>query len=864
MKLPKILVDFVLGSDNAKKTIAEIVGKTTEGLAKEAAQIIKQKTTPRKYITTSTRNGIMAKEQSTKKDMNVLWEVYSDSPGSVQSANRITESVIGGGYVIEKEVGPEARKATQKDLRKLIDFFDKPNPDDTIETLMSSGLENFLAYGDWYMEKVPTKRTRTGRKFTIAELYGLNTADMTILVDPDIRKRGILKKVGYKRKTEEEKDVIYDLNEICQIRRPSSTAGVYGRAVLETNGLVLQLLLRALIYNTSVLKNGGRPPIQIILPEDTNENDADAVNAFYETNQMGPNNAGKPLVLFKGAKAEAIGITPQDMAYLELIMTGIKLVAGQYGVPLFLIGFPEGSNRACYSADTEVLTGDGWKYHWEVDKNEKIAVFDSNNRSVFFEKPKKLSKYKVEEHLIHFKNKKGGDILVTEDHTMFYRQSRGKYQIKKAKEIEHLKKVITLSAPNAFISHYKPREKFKIDAVYHQNHKKNEKDTYVPLNNWLAFVGLYLSEGGLFVKGEQSHNYVITFAQSDNVNRLKADKIDKLISLLPFSFGRCAKGKDNCRRWTIYDKNLWTYLKNNCGGYSHQKRVPRDLINLPTKELRILFDWLILGDGHIDKRVGRNSMSYATTSKQLADDVQEIAFRLGYNTKIVSHIDKRNNRRKELFTVRISEKVEKHYSSDSNYETIVREKYKGDVYCFSVSTGFYVTRRNGCIALQGNSSSEERRAFYYTNIYPLRKYISHKFTNEIIKEGMGIEGWKLNFRGQGLEESEATRRDLMTAWGKGLANWNDVRIKMGWLPIDEKWASQYYLLGSKNDSLMPIEDAIGKEPSKSAPEVPQIKPSGEQGEGADMQPTGEGQGKETKSLIKKIETLVEVLSKQKK
>lgn len=508
MKLPKILVDFVLGSDNAKKTIAEIVGKTTENLAKEAAQIIKEKTTPRKYVTTSTRSGIMAKEQSTKKDMSLLWEVYSDAPGSVQSANRITESVIGGGYVIEKEVGPGARKATQKDLRRLIDFFDRPNPDDTIETLMSSGLENFLAYGDWYMEKVPTKRTRTGRKFTIAELYGMNTADMTILVDPDIRKRGILKKVGYKRKTEEEKDIIYDLNEICQVRRPSSTAGVYGRAVLETNGLVLQLLLRALVYNTSVLRNGGRPPIQIVLPEDTNEADADAVNVFYEANQMGPQNAGKPLVLFKGAKAEAIGITPQDMAYLELIMTGIKLVAGQYGVPLFLIGFPEGSNRA--------------------------------------------------------------------------------------------------------------------------------------------------------------------------------------------------------------------------------------------------------------------------------------------------------------------------------------------------------------------SSSEERRAFYYTNIYPLRKYVSHKFTNEIIKEGMGIEGWKLNFRGQGLEESEATRRDLMTAWGKGLANWNDVRIKMGWLPADEKWASEYYLLGSKNDSLMPIEDAIGKEPSQSAPEVPQIKPSIGQGEGADMQPTGEGRGKETKNLIKKIETLVEVLNKQKK
>jgi len=510
MKLPRFLVDFVLGSDNAKREISKIISdkiqEERKEFVKETTEVIstqvKKSIPPRKYVTTNTQKDLFAGEQASGKNSNVLWTVYSDSPGSVQSANRMIDAVMGGGYVLEKEVGA-GRSATAKDLKRLIKFLDRPNPDSTIETIIKAGLENFLAYGDWYMEKVPTRRTRGGRGFTIAELYNTDTAYMSILVDPEQKKRGVLKKVGYKRKTEEQKAVIYDVNEICQISRPSPTAGVYGKAVLETNQSVLQLLLQALTYNISVLKNGGRPPLQIILPEDTNEADADSVNTFLENNNMGTSNAGKNLVLFKGAKAEVLGISPQDMAYLELIMTGIKLVAGQYGVPLFLIGFPESSNRA--------------------------------------------------------------------------------------------------------------------------------------------------------------------------------------------------------------------------------------------------------------------------------------------------------------------------------------------------------------------SASELRRAFYYTNVYPLRKLISHKITNEIIKEGMGIEGWKFSFRAQGLEESESTRRDTMTAWTRGLITWNEARIKMGLLPQNEEWADGYYLLGSKNDSLLEIGEAVGKEPDEGATDVPNIKPSGEQGEGADLTP--EGGEKETEKTIKKMESLLKKLSR---
>jgi phage portal protein BeeE len=137
------------------------------------------------------------------------------------------------------------------------------------------------------MEKVPTKGTASKKKKELAELYSLDPTKMSILVDAELKKKGVLKKIGYKQSTEATKAIVYDLNEICQIKRPHRLADLYGRAVLEDNMSTLQLLLRALTYNINILKNGGRPPLQLILPEDSTESDADAVSAFWEKNYQG-------------------------------------------------------------------------------------------------------------------------------------------------------------------------------------------------------------------------------------------------------------------------------------------------------------------------------------------------------------------------------------------------------------------------------------------------------------------------------------------------------------------------------------------------------------------------------------------------
>ncbi len=378
MKLPKFLVAGVLKSENAQEEISGIVETEIKGWEEKTEQERKTKTNkeiskavsaavggakdewavatakalqqkvgrPRKYIVSTTTKDLYAQEYPSGKNWGTLYTAYTETPGSIQCINRISGSVLGGGYVIKKIEGKSANK---KDLKRLIKFFDRPNPDDTIETLVSAGIVSLLGYGSWYMEKVPTKGTAKSDKQEIAELYNLDATKIKLLVNPAKKKKGVLEKIGYERLTDNQKKIIYTLGEVCYIRRPDPKGNLYGRAVLEDGTSMVQLLLRALTYNISILRNGGRPPSQIVLPEDCNENDADAVSAFFEKNFMGAQNAGKTPVLFKGAKLEALGITPADMSYLELLMFGVRLVSGQYEVPLFLIGFPEGSNRAIAS-----------------------------------------------------------------------------------------------------------------------------------------------------------------------------------------------------------------------------------------------------------------------------------------------------------------------------------------------------------------------------------------------------------------------------------------------------------------------------------------------------------------------------------
>lgn len=364
---------------------------------------------------------------------------------------------------------------------------------------------------------------------------------------------------------------------------------------------------------------------------------------------------------------------------------------------------------ACYSADTRVLTEDGFKYHWEVNGG-KILCFNYQMNLLEYQKPNKLYEYDVEdEDIIHFKGKTQ-DFLITPKHTMYVSTGKNNFSIKKALDVENYSKIIVKNSAEW--------NGVSIKTITIPSVKRgqgwNDETNPLKLNadDMLEFIGYYIADGGLSVKdGKEHKQYTLKFTLK---KKEKQEKIISCINRLGFKYLSYEnKKKPGTLQLSVNGKQLWNYFYNNFGGYSYEKYIPRKFLNLSKQQLQILFDALMLCDGSINKKENRNSMSYSTVSPQLAEDVQELALKLGYSTKVSdipsSSFQLKAENPKHCKIILMSKNIEKHLNN------INREKYSGKIYCFSTDAGFYVTERNGCIAIQGNTATEtkadgERRA----------------------------------------------------------------------------------------------------------------------------------------------------------
>jgi hypothetical protein len=104
--------------------------------------------------------------------------------------------------------------------------------------------------------------------------------------------------------------------------------------------------------------------------------------------------------------------------------------------------------------------------------------------------------------------------------------------------------------------------------------------------------------------------------------------------------------------------------------------------------------------------------------------------KLGYSANISYHDDKRGNRRR-VYRIFVSKRKLKYVPKNR----IVKEHYKGKVYCFSTSTGFYVTMRNGKVAYQGNTAQMVQEA-YFTFIQSIRNSIASQLEQDLFPKIM--------------------------------------------------------------------------------------------------------------------------------
>ena len=347
-----------------------------------------------------------------------------------------------------------------------------------------------------------------------------------------------------------------------------------------------------------------------------------------------------------------------------------------------------GSSYAlCFSPDTEILSADGWVAFPKLKNGVPVATLNRDTRNFEWQIP---TDYTIQDY--------DGDLLafegfhynfrVTPDHRFFARRpwdrwnstgSNGKkknisWQMVKAKNISGRDWVI-------------PKSCNWSDGV----------DPVIPpkiSNDPMAFaelIGWYISEGSRSKANRQ--------IQIDQANR----SVLREIAALARKCGYNPYERKDCGRIVITARHLYNWIDESCPGTAFEKRVPPQFMNATKPFLTAFLNGYLRGDG---AKTNRGWHSCVTVSPGLADDIQEIALKLGY----CACIKKQPGRSGNKINGTVVASARERYQISFNYKILepalsspVRVPHKGNVYCVSVPNEIIMVRRDGKCAWSGNS-----------------------------------------------------------------------------------------------------------------------------------------------------------------
>lgn len=377
----------------------------------------------------------------------------------------------------------------------------------------------------------------------------------------------------------------------------------------------------------------------------------------------------------------------------------------------------------CYSADTEILTEEGWKYFYDLNERDKVCTINPETDKIEYQKPLRYIEKDYDGKMLYF-SQRSLDMMVTPDHKLLVEQYAPHT------EDNYYKKFVLakdFNSNNNFIPKQGNWEAEKkeyfvlppLKTVVYQFFGDNyvEKMLEVPkikMNIWLAFFGFWIAEGSAHERKRKMENrsnyseYIITITQNENQN---AAELKKVLAELPFEYhisrSRRVNGPDKLN-FRINSKQLYNYLKK--FGHAGDKYIPKKIKALDKSQLEILFNWMMKGDGYI----GNGNYEYYTKSKKLADDVQEIMIKLGYCANIYI---KTKGKFKWYVISRLATKMHKVAAKNIN-----EIEYSGKVYCVEVPNQTLLVRRNGKSVWGGNCAGAQAFSNFDTYLAPFIAY----------------------------------------------------------------------------------------------------------------------------------------------
>jgi thymidylate synthase (FAD) len=377
-----------------------------------------------------------------------------------------------------------------------------------------------------------------------------------------------------------------------------------------------------------------------------------------------------------------------------------------------LIRFLMRERHGCYDDATDVLTADGWK-PWTTITGEELFATRSHHGHLEYQPALRLVRKEYKGHMIGF----GGtsiDLLVTPDHRVLTStmttqagRTRPAFSLQAAHSVlwrphRHLS-TATWTAPAPRLLRFDGQ--------------------WMPAAPLLRLVGLFIGDGNL----PPSNHIQFNIRKRREIECLERACHDVGLEL---------------KHWgDHYAIPVGTELRGlfaDCY-VDREKAIPRTLLELGAPLLAALYEGLLNSDGSTHVRPGRRDReTYTTTSRRLADGVQEVALKLGRSASIRpqrsspgdGHFGSKPRWRVTIYQPRNSrpalcrtrEQAESHMGI---------ERYDGTIHCVEVPNRTLYVRRNGYPVWCGNTPFEHNAFRFHIRcpIFVAREWMRHRISS---------------------------------------------------------------------------------------------------------------------------------------
>jgi hypothetical protein len=347
----------------------------------------------------------------------------------------------------------------------------------------------------------------------------------------------------------------------------------------------------------------------------------------------------------------------------------------------------------CLSEDTEILTDNGWKTKDTISGKDLALTLSLDRDKLEWNVINAITVQSSDKEMVHVRAK-GYESLVTNDHTMIFRPSgvKGKWQKTQAEDLIH-------------------RKLFQVPVSGFLDRKGVDlSDAMIELLAWVIAEGNM--DAGNASKGNAEKNNVRLFQRVS-----KAGIVEDVLIRAGVPYTKNIRKSDMNRPIETHNgKTYYTkedivvfYIRQPIGKkiiemLNGEKNIPNWLMDMNAHQFNVFLKAYVLGDGHIEGRcVNRLCGKIFTANKDLADKLQILLITNGYK----SYVSPREKWGKTTYIVGFSEKQyiriqrPKHRKS---YSVLVdKVEYTGETWCVSTNNGTLVTRRNGRVAIVGNS-----------------------------------------------------------------------------------------------------------------------------------------------------------------